>query len=126
MKRRTFLGLLAGAAGVPCVRAAVDVRVVVAGAGMLGAQIAYRLARRGASVTVLEREHPAAGATAKSFAWINATYSKRPWSYFYLNRLGIEHGVRSRPSCPARCRSRGAAASNGTATRNARLGSTTR
>src|SRR5205823_4411912 len=28
--------------------------------------------------------------TANSFAWINATYSKQPWTYFNLNRLGIE------------------------------------
>ncbi len=33
---------------------------------------------------------PASGATANSFAWINATYSKQPRAYFNLNRLGIE------------------------------------
>ena len=90
--RRTFLSLIAGAvtAGVPRPLRAAGDRVVIAGGGIIGANLAYRLARRGASVTVLERSRPAAGATANSFAWINATYSKQPWAYFNLNRLGIE------------------------------------
>jgi glycine/D-amino acid oxidase-like deaminating enzyme len=71
------------------IRAAGD-RVVIAGGGIIGANLAYRLARRGAAVTLVERARPAAGATANSFAWINATYSKRPLAYFTLNRLGIE------------------------------------
>ncbi len=45
-------------------------RVVVVGAGIVGASVAYHLARRAAAVTVLEREHPGAGATGRSFAWI--------------------------------------------------------
>jgi len=64
-------------------------RVVVAGAGIVGASIAYHLARRGAAVTLCEKERPAAGATEKSFAWINATFSKQPRAYFELNRLGM-------------------------------------
>jgi glycine/D-amino acid oxidase-like deaminating enzyme len=63
---------------------------VIAGGGIIGANLAYRLARRGASVTLVECARPATGATANSFAWINATYSKQPWAYFNLNRLGIE------------------------------------
>jgi glycine/D-amino acid oxidase-like deaminating enzyme len=58
---------------------------------MLGASIAYHLARRGARVTVLEKERPAAGTTSKSFAWINATFSKEPRAYFDLNMQGIAH-----------------------------------
>lgn len=92
MRRRRFLELFAGVAvaGVGRPRAASEPRIVIAGGGMLGAQMAYRLAKRGASVTLVERARPASGATSKSFAWINATYSKQPWSYFYLNRLGME------------------------------------
>jgi glycine/D-amino acid oxidase-like deaminating enzyme len=90
--RRIVLRWLAGslaAASVPRLSAA-PTRVVIAGGGIIGANLAYRLARRGASVTVVERMKPASGATANSFAWINSTYSKQPWAYFELNRLGIE------------------------------------
>jgi glycine/D-amino acid oxidase-like deaminating enzyme len=94
MHRRTLLQLFAGiaVAGRPGVRAAAPSagRVVIAGGGILGANLAYQLARRGAAVTLIEKQRPATGATAASFAWINATYSKRPWSYYYLNRLGME------------------------------------
>ncbi len=63
--------------------------IVVAGAGIVGASIAYHLAKRGAGVTVVEASQAGAGATGKSFGWINATFSKTPQSYFELNRLGI-------------------------------------
>lgn len=90
MNRRTFLELFGGVAlaGVPSLRAAGE-RIVVAGGGIIGASIAYQLVKRGASVTLVEKTQPAAGATAKSFAWINATFSKQPWNYFNLNRLGV-------------------------------------
>lgn len=90
--RRTLIQLLAGAAlaGVPRVTFGAGERVTIAGGGILGANLAYRLAKRGAAVTLLERTRPASGATANSFAWINATYSKQPFAYFQLNRLGIE------------------------------------
>ncbi len=45
-------------------------RVVVVGAGIVGAAVACSLARRGAAVTVLEQAAPASGTTARSFAWI--------------------------------------------------------
>src|SRR5258708_22389928 len=63
--------------------------IVIAGAGIIGASIAYHLAKRGARVTVVEAAQPGAGATGKSFGWMNATFSKTPRSYFELNRLGI-------------------------------------
>lgn len=62
-------------------------RIAVVGGGIIGASIAYQLARRGAQVTLCERERPAAGATANSFAWINAYASKEPDHYHRLNRL---------------------------------------
>jgi glycine/D-amino acid oxidase-like deaminating enzyme len=64
-------------------------KVVIAGAGIIGASIAYHLAKRGVRVSVVEAAHPGAGATGKSFGWINATFSKTPQSYFELSRLGI-------------------------------------
>jgi glycine/D-amino acid oxidase-like deaminating enzyme len=63
--------------------------IVIAGAGILGASLAYHLAKRGARVTIIEAQHPAAGATGKSFGWLNATFSKRPRSYFDFSMLGI-------------------------------------
>jgi glycine/D-amino acid oxidase-like deaminating enzyme len=93
MHRRTLLQLFAGMAvsGLPHVAAQTRTpRVVVAGAGIIGANVAYQLAKRGAAVTVIERDTPATGATAKSFAWINATFSKQPRPYYELNRLGIQ------------------------------------
>ena len=45
--------------------------VAIVGAGVVGASVAYHLARRGVSVTVIERAPaPAAGVTGASFAWI--------------------------------------------------------
>lgn len=64
-------------------------RIVVVGAGIVGGSIAYHLARRGAEVVICEKRRPAAGATWDSFAWINATFDKRPRAYFELNRLGM-------------------------------------
>lgn len=64
-------------------------RIVIAGAGIVGASIGYHLAKRGARVTILDAEHPGAGATGKSLGWINATFSKRPRAYFDLNYAGI-------------------------------------
>jgi glycine/D-amino acid oxidase-like deaminating enzyme len=45
--------------------------VVIIGAGVIGTACAYFLARRGADVLVLEKNHPAAGATGASAAMIN-------------------------------------------------------
>jgi glycine/D-amino acid oxidase-like deaminating enzyme len=63
-------------------------RIVIAGGGILGANIAHQLAKRGAAVTLLERTKPGSGATANSFAWINA--KKQPHAYFTLSQMGIE------------------------------------
>ena len=57
--------------------------IVVAGAGIVGASIAYHLAKRGARVTLVDAGEP--GATANSFGWINSTFSKRPKTYFDLS-----------------------------------------
>ncbi|EMH4073397.1 FAD-binding oxidoreductase [Serratia marcescens] len=46
-------------------------RMVIVGAGIVGASIAYHLARQGQHVIVVEQAHPAAGATGRSFGWIS-------------------------------------------------------
>lgn len=47
--------------------------VVVVGAGIVGASVAYHAARAGARVTLLEAGQPGAGVTAGSFAWVGAS-----------------------------------------------------
>jgi glycine/D-amino acid oxidase-like deaminating enzyme len=48
--------------------------VVVVGAGIVGSSVAYHLARKGASVTLIDRApSPAAGVTGDSFAWIGGS-----------------------------------------------------
>src|ERR1700720_4502219 len=91
MDRRTLLKILSVpvVTGLPARAAASKDRVVIAGAGIMGASIGYHLAKRGAQVTILEKRRPGNGATEKSFAWINATFSKQPRSYYELNLLGI-------------------------------------
>src|SRR5512145_1378462 len=65
--------------------------IVVIGAGSVGANVAYRLAERGARVTVLEAGAPAGGTSGASFAWTNS-FSKTPRDYHDLNTAGMaEH-----------------------------------
>lgn len=44
--------------------------VVVVGAGIVGASVAYHVARRGAAVTLVDKGLPGSGVTSDSFAWI--------------------------------------------------------
>ena len=93
MDRRKFLQLFGSAtvAGVPGFTFQNRPnRVVVVGGGIIGASIAYHLAKRGTEVMLFERARPASGATGNSFAWINANFSKQPLGYYYLSRMGIE------------------------------------
>ncbi|WP_433509228.1 NAD(P)/FAD-dependent oxidoreductase [Nonomuraea sp. CA-143628] len=73
-------------------------RVTIVGAGIIGTALARQLALRGAEVTVLDREAPAAGATSVSFGWLtNQTYFRNGTSlsdtssrhYFGLHRLAL-------------------------------------
>lgn len=53
--------------------------VAVVGAGIVGASVAYHLARRGAEVTLFDRAPTtAAGATGSSFGWIGGTAGEWP------------------------------------------------
>jgi glycine/D-amino acid oxidase-like deaminating enzyme len=64
------------------------VKVVVVGAGIVGASAALRLAQRGAAVTVVDAGDPGGGTSSTSFAWTNAG-GKRPKAYFDLNVAGM-------------------------------------
>lgn len=41
--------------------------MIVIGAGIMGASIAYHLASRGIKVTVIDKDQPSSGATGSSF-----------------------------------------------------------
>ena len=47
--------------------------LVVVGAGIVGASVAYHAARAGAVVILVDVGRPGAGVTADSFAWIGAS-----------------------------------------------------
>lgn len=92
MDRRTLLKLLATATLAGCggrTLEAHNLRVVVAGAGIVGASIAYHLAKSGAVVTVIDKQGPATHASRGTFAWINATWAKQPQHYHALNQEGL-------------------------------------
>ncbi len=63
--------------------------VIVIGAGVIGASIAFRLAAAGLSVTVLERDRIGAGTSGTSFTWVNAN-EKLPRSYHEINVMGMK------------------------------------
>lgn len=67
--------------------------IAIVGAGVIGAVVAYHLARRGAAVTLLERAEPGQEATAGSFAWFNAAASHGQDSYYRLRLQSLfEYG----------------------------------
>ncbi|MFE6887298.1 NAD(P)/FAD-dependent oxidoreductase [Streptomyces sp. NPDC057694] len=69
-------------------------RVVVVGAGVLGACVTYHLARAGAHVILLEQAPgPAAGTSGATFA-ADVTHLKTPYAYYRLNRQGSEGHLR--------------------------------
>ena len=92
--RRQTLKLLSAFAVAGCQSTNTDargLRIVVAGAGIVGASIAYHLAQRGASVCVIDAAGPATRASRGTFAWINATWAKQPRDYHALNQASVEN-----------------------------------
>ena len=63
-------------------------KIVIVGAGIMGAVLAYQLTRRGADVTVLEAGQPGGGASAATFGWINASFFADD-DHFHLRQEGI-------------------------------------
>ena len=63
--------------------------VVIIGAGLIGAGLAYRLTQAGARVTVVEAGGaPATMASGHSFGWINASYYLSP-AHHHLRVAGM-------------------------------------
>lgn len=63
-------------------------RVIVVGAGIIGAAIAWHLARAGSEVTVIDAGEPGGVATGHSWAWINASWGN-PEPYFRLRERSM-------------------------------------
>lgn len=63
-------------------------RIVIIGAGIIGAAAAFRLAQAGHAVTVIEAGAPAGVATGRSFGWINASFHHDA-AHFALRAEGI-------------------------------------
>jgi glycine/D-amino acid oxidase-like deaminating enzyme len=63
--------------------------VVIIGAGVIGASLAYELARRGSAVTVLDAAQAGSGTSAATFGWVNSN-DKTPAEYGHLNVLGLQ------------------------------------
>ena len=57
--------------------------VLIVGAGIIGASIAWHLVRAGARVTVIDARETGGIATRNSWAWINASWGN-PEPYFRL------------------------------------------
>lgn len=109
-RRRVLLGcavtagMAATGVSIARVRSGVAKRVAVIGAGIVGASIAYTLAKRGCEVTVLEQNRAAGQASGNSFAWINASYVKMPFSYHLLSTYSVNqwHRLASEVDLPVR------------------------
>ncbi|HEY0123339.1 MAG TPA: FAD-binding oxidoreductase [Rhizobium sp.] len=64
-------------------------KIIVVGAGIIGASVAWHLARKGADVTVIAKK--AGGeATPNSFAWINASWGNPEFYYLFRRRSMAE------------------------------------
>ena len=78
---------------------AVQKHVIVVGAGIIGASIAWHLARDGARVTVVSADRGGGVATPNSFAWINASWGN-PKPYFDLRTRSMAEWTRLAAEVP--------------------------
>jgi glycine/D-amino acid oxidase-like deaminating enzyme len=73
-------------------------KVIVVGAGIIGASIAWHLGRKGASVTVVAQQTGGV-ATPNSFAWINASWGN-PEFYFQVRHRSMAEWSRLQGDLP--------------------------
>jgi glycine/D-amino acid oxidase-like deaminating enzyme len=66
-------------------------KILVVGAGIVGASIAYHLAIEGVEVIVIDMQAPASHASLGTFAWINASWAKQPKAYHSLNQQSVAY-----------------------------------
>ena len=70
--------------------ASTNKKIVVVGAGIIGASIAYELSNLGIKTILIDKYKAGSGTSGSSFNWINATYPKKPYSYNYIAQLGVK------------------------------------
>lgn len=76
--------------------------VVVVGAGIVGASVAYHAAAAGAAVVLLDATLPAGAVTGASFAWIGGPGGRDPVDgSTTLRRAAMGSGVGSSARCRA-------------------------
>ncbi len=73
-------------------------KIIVIGAGIIGASIAWHLSRKGASVTLVA-QHIGGVATPNSFAWINASWGN-PEFYFHVRHRSMTEWSRLKADLP--------------------------
>ncbi|TIS56119.1 MAG: FAD-binding oxidoreductase [Mesorhizobium sp.] len=73
--------------------------VIVIGAGIIGASIAWHLAKAGARVTIIDDSGAGGVATPNSFAWINASWGN-PEKYFRLRTRSMAEWTRLAKDLP--------------------------
>jgi glycine/D-amino acid oxidase-like deaminating enzyme len=74
-------------------------KVLIVGAGIIGASLAWHLSRDGAQATVITANPPGGLATANSWAWINASWGN-PESYFRFRSESMERWKRLAQEVP--------------------------
>ena len=74
--------------------------ILVVGAGIIGASIAWHLVARGARVSIIDAGEPGGIATRNSWAWINASWGN-PEPYFRLRVHAMEEWRRLERELPA-------------------------
>ncbi len=92
MNRRTLLKLLALTPLAPSAQEytrSQQPHILVVGAGLIGASIAYHLSIAGAKVTIIDKQGPASHASLGTFGWINASYAKQPEHYHSLSQQSV-------------------------------------
>ena len=74
-------------------------KIIVVGAGIIGASIAWHLTKAGAKVTLLSEGEPGGVATPNTFAWINASWGN-PRAYFQLRTRSMREWSRLAKDLP--------------------------
>lgn len=81
-------------------------KIVIIGAGLIGATLAFQLARSGRAVTVVEAGLPAQAASGRSFGWINASFALSE-AHFALRVAGMAAHKRLARAVPGHHRTSG-------------------